>query len=120
MNMATRVRMSKSAELLSDMTDHISRLLTAKGVDKHGAESMAVDIVSHLSSVFGGQGIYFPQGVKDLKDEKDQEILSEFESGLSVSELAQKHKHSIQWIYKILSNERRKHREARNQKYGKI
>jgi Mor family transcriptional regulator len=118
--MTTSVRMSKSAELLSDMADHISHLLTEKGVDRHSAESMAIDVVSRLSSVFGGQGIYFPQGVKNFRDEKAQKIFSEFESGLSISELAQKHKHSIQWIYRLLSNERKRHCEARNQKYGKI
>ncbi|UTH76082.1 Mor transcription activator family protein [Chromobacterium sp. IIBBL 290-4] len=97
---------SKGPELLADLTDHITEALKQLAhTESRQAEKIAQEITRRMTQHWGGQNIYFPLGKSTRSAERDQRILQEF-TGANHAELAQKHGISVQWVYKIIKNQR--------------
>lgn len=97
---------SKAPELLTDMLAHItSALVDLADMPADQAARLGQEITDRMASHWGGQNIYFPMGLSARLSERDRKIFEEFD-GSNHSDLARKHKVSLQWVYKIIKQVR--------------
>ena len=103
----------KPAELLTDLQDHIvAKLMNKTSITDDEAKSVAYDVVDAMCGHWGGQILYFPMGFNFKLSKRDEEIWAEF-NGSNYSELAMKHRCSVQWIYTIVARMKRLDRDRR-------
>ncbi len=104
---------SKGPELLIDLSDHVAAALVELAqIDQTAASQLGREIAERMAAVWGGQNIYFPQGMSMRLAQRDRQIYSEF-TGANHSDLARKYGVSIQWIYKIVKAVHREERALR-------
>lgn len=105
---------SRGPEFLVDLAEQITQVLNTEVGIKHEAAEIAAWMVSeHMAFHWGGQNIYFPQGVSIKINRRNLAIWEAF-NGNNVSELAQQHGVSEQCIYGIIKA-MRKSETARRQ-----
>lgn len=109
------VNRKSGPELLSHLGAVLAEQLKKKGLESPAASEITLDIMEYLRVEFGGQSVYFPQGSNKKMEEKAAEIYDKYSEGTEIYELAHLYEHSIQWIYRLIGNERVRRREERNQ-----
>lgn len=99
---------SKAPELLSDLADHASAILIEL-TDLPGevASDFGHALAEKMADHWGGQGVYFPQGLTLKLSKRYLQIYEKF-NGFNHSELAMEYRVSVQWIYNIV---KRVHKE---------
>lgn len=99
---------SKAPELLSDLADHASAILNdLLDISPEVSVDFGHALAERMADHWGGQGVYFPQGLTLKLSKRYLKIYEEF-TGFNHSELAMKYKVSVQWIYSII---KRVHKE---------
>jgi len=98
---------SKGPELLVDLAEQSAALLVDMvGMELMDAAHVGQEIARRMAFCWGGQNVYFPMGLSYNLLKRDRQIYAEF-TGTNHSELARKHRVSLQWIYKIVKAVRR-------------
>lgn len=103
----------RGPELLAHFGTVLADRLAKEGQPPEKASEIALNIMDYMRVEFGGQNIYFPQGIRKKSDAKAVEIFDKFYAGTSIQELAYEYQHSIQWIYKIVADERARRKAVR-------
>lgn len=99
---------SKAPELLADLADHASAtIIELLEVAPEIAADFGQALAERMADHWGGQGVYFPQGLTLKLSKRYMQIYQEF-TGFNHSELAMKYRVSVQWIYSII---KRVHKE---------
>lgn len=104
---------SKGPEVLAHFGAVLATHLCKEGVQEHKASEISLNVMDVMKLHFGGQLIYFPQGVQLANEQRAFEMLEKFEGGASISELAAEYQNSVQWVYKLIKAARDKRREQR-------
>ena len=97
---------NKAGELLEFMAAVLAEMVKCCGIEERKASEVAVETMLRLRKEFGGQNLYFPMGINLDHDKKTREVYDKYMQGIAISELASEYGHSIQWIYKMISEER--------------
>lgn len=96
----------QSYEIIAFIADMLSNRLENKGIEDKEANKIASEIVEDLRFCFGGQMVYIPNGKLLKSNEITEQIWQQFSQGMSIKEIAQFHKYSIQSIYEHLAKKR--------------
>jgi len=110
----TGITRRKGPEMLAFMSEFMVNLLEKEGLDKKRASEIGICTMERLMFEFGGQNLYFPLGIHQKTVEKAAEMYDKHEKGATIEELAHEYGHSIQWVYRLLTDER-KHRRAQRE-----
>lgn len=94
---------SRGPELLVDLIATSTAAMVEAGLDRGKAEGIAKEIAERMAAEWGGQCLYFPQGLALKLSRRDAQIYAEF-TGSNHAELARKYHVSVQWIYKIVKS----------------
>lgn len=105
----------RGPEVLAHLGAVLADRLEKEGVSSAKASEIALNIMGDLRVEFGGQNIYFPQGKNEKVEAKAAELFDKFSAGTSIEELAFEYQHSIQWIYKLIADERAKRKAERDE-----
>lgn len=92
----------KYPELLSDVADHLTNVLSAHGIDRGLAESAAREAAEFLRAHWGGQNMYIPKGTLFELSERDLEIWNKW-NGTNVLDLCREYDVSKQRLYQIIA-----------------
>lgn len=99
---------SKAPELLADLADHACAILVElTELPAEVASDFGHALAEKMADHWGGQGVYFPQGLTLKLSKRYLQIYEKF-NGFNHSELAMEYKVSVQWIYNIV---KRVHKE---------
>jgi Mor family transcriptional regulator len=95
-------------ELLSDLRAQLVRMLKGEGLADDQAERIALHAAEHLRSHWGGQNVYFPQG---LSHETRQRAIALYDAfnGTNLAALAQREGISTMTAYRWLRYARAEH-----------
>jgi Mor family transcriptional regulator len=104
---------NKACELLAFMADVLTDMVKRCGIEERKASEVAVETMLRMRTEFGGQQLYFPQGVMQRTEEKADEIYDKFMKGSSIDELASEYGHSIHWIYSLIADARYREKAQR-------
>ncbi len=100
-------------ELLEDLGGKIkAALVSLAELNPDLSEHVGNEIVNQMSEHWGGQIIYFPQGMMQKISTRDLQIWEEF-SGSNHAELARKYHISLQWVYRIVKTMRKQQTQKR-------
>ncbi|KMN37439.1 hypothetical protein VI26_03285 [Chromobacterium sp. LK1] len=102
-------------ELLSHFCAVVADRLEKNGQTAKQASEIALGIMEYLRKEFGGQNVYFPMGITQSNEAKAIEILDKFYAGTTVQDLAYEYQYSIQWVYRIIADERARRRQEREE-----
>lgn len=105
----------RGPEVLAHLGVVLADRLEKEGVSSAKASEIALNIMGDLREEFGGQNIYFPQGRSQKVEEKAAEIFDKFSAGVTIEELAFEYQHSIQWIYRLIADERAMRKVSRDE-----
>lgn len=106
MTKAMKKPRTKRPELLDYLAQIITKtLIDLVEMDKEISEHLATDIVNQVAKNWGGQLLYIPQGLSLKICARDREIWNDFD-GSNHAVLAKKYNTSVQWLYKIIKNQR--------------
>ena len=105
-------------DLLAYMSEIIANELEKSKIEPHAASQIALNTLDTMRLNFGGQLIYFPSGQSIERDKFLEEVWQKFSNGVSVKELAQEYKKSIQHIYKTIAKKRAMLKAEREAKYS--
>ncbi len=95
-------QMAKSNILLrKQLREHVQNSLAEHGIDA-SAEKVTRDITTKLCHAWGGCQIYFPKPVFFETFDRHLQIYAEFD-GKNHKALAEKHKYTLQMIYRIIA-----------------
>jgi Mor family transcriptional regulator len=89
----------------ADLIAHAVSLLQSNGLPTDEATLIAHKLADHMGFIWGGINVYFPKDYRKQIDARDQLIYAEF-NGKNHSELAMKHKITVQQVYKIVERVR--------------
>lgn len=93
-------------ELLADMAAHATEILKEIGKISHDeAEVLAWAVTDRIAENWGGQSLYIPRGCILGVEKEHLDIFNDF-NGHNHSELAQKYKKSVIWIYAVVKRVR--------------
>lgn len=104
----------KGPEVLAYFGVVLSEQLGKEGLPEREASNIALNVMDVMKFEFGGQNVYFPQGVVVNRDAKVDEVYRRFMDGESIQDLAHAFGHSIQTIYKLIAEARAKRRAKRD------
>lgn len=93
-------------ELLADLADRITKILTNSTFSEDAANQIAESVALDMANHWGGQLIYFPKGRFVLISKRDREIYTKFD-GTNIKSLALEYKVSEQHVYRIIKAMRR-------------
>ena len=118
--MSGYVRYSKGPELLIDMVDQVTDVLSTTGrLAPEDAEALAVAITNKMANNWGGQFVYFPKGIWNGGDltcfqleERDIKIYEEY-NGTNRAEVCLKYNISHRRLYQVISAVRQSRRNNR-------
>jgi len=106
---------NKSPELLFDLAEHLTDLMTRKGgLPSEKSSALAWDAAQHMAAHWGGQNLYFPIGTSIIQSNRARHIWHEF-NGHNHAELARKHNISVQWVYTIIKKMQAEEQALRQQ-----
>ena len=91
----------KRHELLSDIADHIAKVVEEHGVEPAIAEQAGAAAVDHLCQAWAGSTVCFPKDHRYKVTKRDQEILAKFR-GNNHHALAVEYDLTENAIYKLL------------------
>ncbi|WP_225307532.1 Mor transcription activator family protein [Nitrincola iocasae] len=94
-------------ELLEDVADHASRIVTDHGIDTETATQVGAAIADHLCQHWGGQMITIPKDYRFGIAKRDAEIWAKF-NGRNHSELAREFNMTTRGIYKVVERMRQR------------
>ena len=100
--------------MLAFMSELLVSQLEKEGFEKKRAAEIGIHTMERLMFEFGGQNLYFPLGIHQKTVVKAAEMYDKFEKGTTIEELAHEYGHSIQWVYRLITDER-KHRRAQRE-----
>ncbi len=93
---------SYAPEFLADLIVYTKCVLIKDDIDDKRADKLAREISKQMCETWGGQLIYFPQGLRLELTERDRDIYTKFD-GHNQAQLSKDYKVSIQTIYRILA-----------------
>lgn len=95
-----------------DLLVHIgTRAAVAEfGADAERAKAVMRDVAFELGSLIGGGAIYIPNFANSKLVERDAQLFAEWRAGMSVCNLAVKHKISTARVYQLIGQMRKKAR----------
>ena len=104
---------SKGPELLAHLGAVLANQLGKEGLPEDRASAISLNVMDVMKVEFGGQNVYFPMGFHVNSEEKAEEIFEKFMAGTSIPDLVREYGHSLQWVYKLISQVRAKRRAER-------
>ena len=104
----------KGSELLAHFSAVMTDQLKHEGVEPRKAEEIAVRLMEHMRKEFGGQNVYFTKEACKEIEAKAAAIYDKWQAGTPIEELAHEYDHSIQWIYRLIADERARRRAERD------
>ncbi len=103
----------KGSELLAHFSAVMTDQLKHEGVEPRKAEEISVRLMEHMRKEFGGQNVYFTKEACKEVEVKAAAIYDKWQAGEPIEELAHEYDHSIQWIYRLIADERARRRAER-------
>lgn len=104
----------RGSELLAHFSAVMTDQLTHEGVEQRKAEEISVRIMEHMRKEFGGQNVYFTKEACKEVEAKAAAIYDKWQAGTPIEELAHEYDHSIQWVYRLIADERARRRAERD------
>ena len=99
--------------MLAYFAEVLAHRLKLAGIEPRRASEIALAVMEHMKFEFGGQNIYFPKGVQEKVADKAEQIHDAFMAGTSIEDLAHQFGHSVQWIYRLIADERARRKAER-------
>lgn len=93
--------------VLDDIRAHIESALLKNAIHNVSADEIAVNVFNGMAEHWGGQLIYFPKCITQKISRRNQQIWQDF-TGTNYSELAKSYGLSLQRIYQIIGECRKK------------
>ena len=100
----------KGSELLAHFSAVLTDQLEKEGQETRKAEEISVRVMEHMREEFGGQNVYFTKEARKEVEVKAAAIYDKWKAGEPIEELAHEYDHSIQWIYRLIADERARRR----------
>ncbi|MCY1305002.1 Mor transcription activator family protein [compost metagenome] len=115
----TTAMADKRHEMLSDIADHVARVIQEHGLAVEVAEQAGAAVVDHLSATWAGSTITIPKDYRWKVTKRDLEILSKFR-GNNHHALAVEYGMTENAIYKLLKRvqERKFQRDQQRFDFG--
>lgn len=111
---------TKAIRLLNEVAATIEDVLDTFPFLSVQARKLSTEITEYLRKLFMGNNFYITNRATRNFHDRNAQILSDFYRGVSHRELSKKYGHSVQWIYKIIADERKKEKEQRVMQQGQI
>lgn len=64
---------------------------------------IGVDNTQQLISVYGGDQLHVPRGIRDANAARNADIIAARDNGMTISAIARKHQLTSRWVYAIIS-----------------
>ncbi|KAF7598385.1 MAG: hypothetical protein CGU29_12765 [Candidatus Dactylopiibacterium carminicum] len=96
----------RGSELLAHFSVVMTDQLRHEGIELRKAEEISVRIMKCMRKEFGGQNVYFAKETSQKIEEKAAAIYDKWQAGTAIEELAHEYDHSIQWVYRLIADER--------------
>lgn len=105
-------------ELSASLAAVIGALLKKQGIADRQADEIALEALAEIRFQYSGQNVYFASEKKAQKAELHEQIFDRYDSGeLSIQEIAQEYRFSLQWAYHIVREVRTRRRAERAEQY---
>lgn len=95
-------------ELLTDLRDQLKAMLAGEGLGQEECDRIARKAAEHLRQHWGGQNVYFPQGVSHEVRERAIALFEAF-NGTNLADLAKREGISTMTAYRWVRYAREEH-----------